>query len=65
MHVDHQPDTIDFTLGSLDRPEAVTPGYHLFFASRVAWFDVRDSLPRHERFRPDTRGLPGGEAPRS
>ncbi|HEX6636422.1 MAG TPA: hypothetical protein VF033_02095 [Steroidobacteraceae bacterium] len=22
-----------------------------------AWFDVRDSLPRHARFRPDTRGL--------
>ena len=63
MHVDHQPDTIDFTLGSLDRPEAVTPGFHMFFASRVAWFDVRDALPRHERFRPDTRGLQRAESP--
>jgi hypothetical protein len=56
MHVDHQPDTIDFTLCSLDDPDAVPPGFHLFFASRPAWFDVRDSLPRHTRLRPDTRG---------
>lgn len=52
MHVDHQPDTVDFTLCSLDQPDAVAPGFHLFFASRPAWFDVRDSLPRHDRLRP-------------
>jgi hypothetical protein len=57
MHVDHQPDTLDFTLCSLDVPDAVVPGFHIFFASRPAWFDVADSLPRHDRFRPDTRGL--------
>jgi hypothetical protein len=57
MHVDHQPDTIDFTLGSLDQPDSVAPGFHIYFASRPAWFDVRDSLPRHDRLRPDPRGL--------
>jgi hypothetical protein len=65
MHVDHQPDTIDFTLGSLDHPEAVQPGFHLFYASRPPWFDVRDDLPRHARLRPDTVGLPGGKPPGS
>ncbi len=58
MHVDHQPDTIDFTLCSLDEPGAVVPGFHIFFASRPAWFDVRDELPRHAGLRADTRGLP-------
>lgn len=62
MRVDHQPDTVDFTLGSLDHPELVSPGFHIFFASRPCWFDVRDELPRHPRFRPDTRGL-GGTGP--
>lgn len=65
MRVDHQPDTVDFTLGSLDRPDEIEPGFHIFFASRPRWFDVRDSLPRHARFRPDTRGLTGTEPPGS
>jgi hypothetical protein len=59
MRVHHQPDTIDFTLCSLDRPALIAPAFHIFFASRPAWFDVRDELPRHDRFRPDTRGLSG------
>lgn len=59
MHVDHQPDTIDFTLGSLDHPDAVRPGFHIFFSSRPEWFDIREELPRHARLRPDTRGLEG------
>ena len=57
MHVDHQPDTIDFTVATLDDPDAVAPGFHIFIADRIAWFDTADDLPRHGRFRPDTRGL--------
>jgi hypothetical protein len=57
MHVDHQPDTIDFTVASLDLPELVVPAFHIFFASRVGWFDTADDSPRHDAFRPDTRGL--------
>jgi hypothetical protein len=57
MHVEHQPDTLDFTLCSLDQPGAVEPRFHIFFASKPAWFDIRDELPRHDGFRPDTRGL--------
>jgi len=61
MRVDHQPDTIDFTIASLDSPERVPPDFHIFFGSRIPWFDTRDNCPRHADFRPDTRGLaPGG-----
>jgi hypothetical protein len=57
MHVDHQPDTIDFTIASLDLPAQVLPEFHIFFDSRIDWFDCADELPRHGRFRADTRGL--------
>jgi len=59
MKVDHQPETLDFSLATLDDPEVVAPGYHIFWASRIAWFDPADELPRHEKFRPGTRGLEG------
>jgi len=58
-----QPETIDFAVGTLDAPERVAPGFHIFWASRVAWFDPADGLPRFDRFRPDTRGLEGTEPP--
>ena len=57
MQVDHQPETVDFSLATLDRPEAVLPKFHIFYASRIAWAEPGDALPRHDRFRPDTRGL--------
>jgi hypothetical protein len=63
MKVDHQPDTIDFSIATLDRPERVPPGFHIFWDSRIGWFDPGDSLPRHGRFRPNTRGLSGTEPP--
>jgi hypothetical protein len=63
MKVDHQPETLDFSLATLDEPDAVAPGFHIFYASRIAWFEPGDSLPRHDRFRPDTRGLEGTEPP--
>ena len=57
MRVDHQPDTIDFTIATLDTPEAVRPGFHIWAEGRIAWFDTRDDFPRFDRFRPHTRGL--------
>jgi hypothetical protein len=57
MCVDHQPDTIDFTLASLDNPTATAPEFHIFFGSRIGWFDIADRLPRHKQFRPHTPGL--------
>jgi hypothetical protein len=61
MRVDHQPETVDFSIATLDDPDAVPPAFHIFHASRIAWFETADDLPRHERFRPDTRGLAGIE----
>jgi hypothetical protein len=63
MQVDHQPETTDFSVATLDEPDAVAPGYHIFTAERIAWFETVDALPRHARFRPDTRGLTGDAAP--
>lgn len=62
MKVDHQPETIDFSVTTLDDPAALKPRFHIFWASRVAWFEPSDDLPRHAGFRPDTRGL-SAEAP--
>jgi hypothetical protein len=61
--VDHQPDTLDFSVVTLDDPEAVPPEYHIFWSSKIGWFNLDDDLPRHDRFRPDTRGLNGTEPP--
>lgn len=62
MHVRHQPATIDFTLGSLDAPSRIHPTFHIFYGSRVPWFECADLLPRYEEFRPDTPGLVDGSA---
>lgn len=40
---------IDFTLASLDQPEAVPPGFHIWTRSQIGWFEVKDDLPRHLR----------------
>lgn len=58
--VDHQPDEIDLTVASLDAPDAIAPGFHIYYADRIAWAEAGDDLPRHDRLRPDTRGLPPG-----
>lgn len=63
MQVDHQPETVDFSVATLDDPAAISPAFHIFWSSRVPWFDPGDTLPRHDRFRPDTRGLDGTEPP--
>ena len=60
IHVDHQRDEIDLTVASLDEPDAVAPGFHIFYADRLGWAAAGDDLPRHAKLRPDTRGLPAG-----
>ena len=63
IEVDHQPETVDFSVATLDAPDAVSPGFHIFWASRIPWFDPGDALPRYDRFRPETRGLQGTDGP--
>jgi hypothetical protein len=57
MHVAHQPDTVDFTIASLDDPARVAPGFHLFVEERIPWFETTDGCPRHPGLRAETRGL--------
>ena len=61
--VDHQPDTIDFSVATLDEPGRVRPGFHIFWSSRVPWMKVEDDIPKFDRFRPNTVGLQGTEPP--
>jgi hypothetical protein len=61
---DIQPDTFDLSVATLDDPGAVRPGFHIFWSSRVPWFDPGDDLPKHDRFRPDTVGIEGTEPPK-
>ena len=63
VRVAHQPETVDFPIATLDDPGAVEPEFHIFWGSRVPWYDPEDDLPRHDKFRPDTRGLEGTEPP--
>lgn len=63
VRVDHQPDTLDFSIVTLDEPSAIAPEFHIFWSSKVPWFNPGDDLPKHDRFRPDTVGLDGTEPP--
>jgi hypothetical protein len=60
ISVDHQADEIDVTVGSLDDPGAVTPGFHLFTVEAPVW-SIKDQLPQYDALRPDTRGLRNGQ----
>jgi hypothetical protein len=44
---------VDVNVATLDRPGRVPPEYHIWTASRIRWFDVRDRLPRHRDGRGD------------
>jgi hypothetical protein len=61
MRVDHQPETADVSVATLDSPNAVPPGFHIFYESRIGWFDPGDDLPRHARFRETAAGVEGTE----
>ena len=43
---------VAFSLGTLDHPDAIAPGFHIYWSSRVAWFNPDDDLPRYSRGRP-------------
>ena len=61
--VNHQPDTIDFSVATLDAPGCMRPGFHIFWSSRLPWLKIDDGLPKYDRFRPNTVGLEGTEPP--
>lgn len=60
---DIQPETFDFSTTTLDDPNLIEPGFHIFWGSKVLWFNPGDDLPKYEKFRPGTIGLEGTEPP--
>jgi len=54
MEDNDSPETIDFSLATLDQPGEIAPGFHIFYASRIGWADAGDDLPRHDRSRRET-----------
>jgi hypothetical protein len=44
---DRFPDEIHLYAATLEKPEAYRPQEHVYCAERLAWFDVKDDLPRH------------------
>jgi hypothetical protein len=46
-----EPDYLDVALASLDHPDSVRPSCHIWTASRIAWFDTADDLPRYPESR--------------
>ena len=38
--------TIEVNVGALDDRDAVQPRYHIWYGSRISWFDTSDDLPR-------------------
>ena len=49
---DH-PETIEINVGTLDDPDRAAPRYHIWYDSRVSWFETADDLPRHPTSLPE------------
>jgi hypothetical protein len=43
--------THDFSLATLDEPEAVAPAFHIYYESRIGWAAAADNLPQFPRGR--------------
>jgi hypothetical protein len=46
---DEDPDTVDVTAASLDRPDEFPPTRHIWLEDKLAWEGVEDGLPRFEQ----------------
>ncbi len=44
--------TISVNTATLDNPMLSPPDFHIYCESRIGWFDVKDSLPRHKQGKP-------------
>ena len=45
---DAEPASIDIMTCSLDDPDALAPGFHVWVGQRLAWEHVADGLPAYE-----------------
>ena len=46
------PGLVDIAVGSLDRPQDVSPALHYWDSKRLPWVRFDDELPRHAEFPP-------------
>ena len=46
MHEEVLPDRVQICIGSLDEPDRVRIDDHVWTQQQIAWFDVKDDLPR-------------------
>ena len=49
---DDTPDEVAITTCSLDEPERLPPGYHIFIDGKPSWIRLADGLPEHPAARP-------------
>ncbi|MDO6413135.1 GFA family protein [Sphingomonas sp. BIUV-7] len=47
----NSPEQLDFSIATLDEPDRVRPGFHIFYTSRIEWAEACDGLPRYPRSR--------------
>jgi hypothetical protein len=51
------PKLMDFSLGCLDDPSAITPDFHQFTSTQVSWCEIADGLPRHADVAPEVEKI--------
>jgi hypothetical protein len=44
---------LDITVGSLDNPVVFAPMYHIFYDTRLPWFELTDGLPAYNDWGPN------------
>ena len=47
---DEAPDLVWIACGTLDDDPGVRPSSHIFVGSKAPWYEITDSLPRHEGY---------------
>jgi len=52
-----RPGSVDVTVGSMDRPDAIVPAAHIWTASQLSWLRLGDDLPRHVGEDPEERDV--------
>jgi hypothetical protein len=50
------PHYVSVNLPTLDRPEALQPRMHIWYQSRIPWYETADDLPRYDREGPPIGG---------
>jgi hypothetical protein len=48
---ERNPDLIDLTVGTSDRPDALVPREHIWTENKISWLHIGNDLPRYRRER--------------